>query len=321
MRDSRLKALLVVVLAGSALGFLAGCADMEYVADGRYLWYHKELPAATRAIEAARAAGRDRECPAEFAAALKLKDDAYALYYSCHTQEAIAMANEAIAKANALCPRVERPAAPAPAPAPAPPPAAPAPTVSITAGSSSINEGSCTNLSWTTSNARSASIDPTIGSVEATGSRQVCPTTTTRYTLTAIGDGGSRSDSTTVTVAAKPAAPIDRMTLHVNFDTDKYAIRKADMAEMEKAAAFCRKYDGATISIRGYTDSTGSAAYNQGLSERRAETVRKYLVEHGAAKDDRITSEGHGENDPIASNKTAKGRAENRRVEVVIVSR
>jgi len=320
MRDARWKALLVV-LAGSAFGFLVGCADMEYVPGGKFFFYHKELPAAQRAIDAARAAGKDRECPAEFAAAEKLKNDAYATYYACHTAEGIALANEAIAKANALCPRVERPA-PAPAPsAPPPAPAAPAPTVSLTSGSSSINEGSCTNLSWTTSNARSASIDNGVGSVELSGSRQVCPTTTTRYTLTAIGDGGSRSDSTTVNVAAKPAAPIDRMTLHVNFDTNKYEIRKADMAEMEKAAAFCRKYDGATISIRGYTDSTGSDAYNQGLSERRAESVRKYLVDHGAAKDDKITSEGHGENDPIASNKTAKGRAQNRRTEVVIVSR
>src|SRR5215813_7683420 len=173
MRDARLKVLLLVGLVGSALGVLTGCADMEYVADGRYLWYHKELPAATRAIEAARAAGRDRECPAEFAAALKLKDDAYALYYSCHTKEAIAMANEAIAKANALCPRVAAPAPPAPS-APPPPPAAPAPTISLTAGSGTINEGSCTNLSWTTSNARSASIDQGIGSVEVSGSRQVC---------------------------------------------------------------------------------------------------------------------------------------------------
>ncbi|HEX4440072.1 MAG TPA: OmpA family protein [Thermoanaerobaculia bacterium] len=319
MRDSRWKALLVV-LVGSALGFLVGCADMEYVSNGRFFFYHKELPAAQRAIDAARAAGRDRECPAEFKAAEKLKDDAYATYYACHTQEAIAMANEAIAKANALCPRAEAPPAP-PAPPPPAPPAAPAPTVSLSSGSSSINAGACTNLSWTTSNARSASIDQGIGSVETSGSRQVCPTTTTRYTLTAIGDGGSRADSTTVSVAAKPAAPIDRMTLHVNFDTNKYEIRKADLAEMKKAAAFVRKYDGATISIQGYTDSTGTPRYNQGLSERRADAVRRYLVENGAAADDKITSEGHGESNPIASNKTVKGRAQNRRVEVLILSR
>jgi len=320
MRDSKRKALLAGVV-GSTLALLVGCANMEFVPNGRYFFYHKELPAAQRAIDAARAAGRDRECPAEFKAAEKLKDDAYATYYACHTAEAIAMANEAIAKANALCPRSE-PAPPPPAPpAPPPAPAAPAPTVNLSSGSSSINAGSCTNLSWTTSNARTASIDQGIGDVETSGSRQVCPTTTTRYTLTAIGDGGSRADSTTVTVAAKAAAPIDRMTLHVNFDTNKSDIRKADLAEMQKAAAFVRKYDGATISIRGYTDSTGTPRYNQGLSERRAETVRRYLVEHGAAADDKITSEGHGEADPVASNKTAKGRARNRRVEVVIVSR
>jgi outer membrane protein OmpA-like peptidoglycan-associated protein len=244
---------------------------MEYVGDKHYLFYHKELPEATRALEAARSAGRDKECPTQFSAAEALVKEAYDLYYSCHTKEAITRANEAIAATNALCPRVAEAPRPAPAPA-APAPSAAPPTISLSAASGSIQEGSCTALTWTTTN-RDQRLDRSgIGSVEASGSRQVCPTSTTRYTLTATGAGGTRSDSTTVDVSGKPAAPaapIDRMTLHVNFDVDKSVIRKADRDELEKAAAFVRKYAGAQISIQGYTDSTGSEGVQpRALSEK-----------------------------------------------------
>src|SRR3989304_5878132 len=71
----------------------------------RQIWYyHQELPAADRAVEAARAAGKDKECPAEFTAAEKMKNDAYEIYWSCRTQEGIAKANEASALAQGRCP-------------------------------------------------------------------------------------------------------------------------------------------------------------------------------------------------------------------------
>jgi OmpA-OmpF porin, OOP family len=316
----RSSQMLLVVCLGCSLGLLSGCADMEYVSNGRYFFYHKELPAAARAVDEARRAGRDKECAAEFGAAEKMKNDAYELYYACRTREAIAKANEAIAAVNALCPRI--PETPKPAPAPPPAPASPAPTISLSADSASVEQGSCTNLIWSTTNASSASIDQGIGSVEPRGSRQVCPTATTRYTLTATGEGGSRTESTTVNVIPRPAAaPIDRLTIHVNFDTDKSQIRKADVEELRKAATFVKKYPGCKISVEGYTDSRGTEAYNQGLSERRAAAVRNYLLENGATDADKITSEGHGESNPIGDNATAKGRFENRRVEIVIVSR
>jgi outer membrane protein OmpA-like peptidoglycan-associated protein len=312
MRAFSLRNLLVACIGCSIL-FLAGCAGMEYVPGGHYFYYHEELPAAKRAIEAARQAGKDKQCPAEFQAAEKLMKDAYATYYACHTQEAIAMAKEAIAKANALCPTVE-------APKPAPPPAAAPPTISFSAASASIESGTCTNLTWYTTNATSISIDEGVGSVDASGSKQVCPTSTTRYTLTATGEGGSRTDSTTVAVTA-PAAPIDRLTIHVNFDSDKATIRKADVADLEKAAAFVRKYPGCKIEVDGYTDSTNTEEHNQALSERRAESVKKWLLDNGATAADKITSKGYGEANPIADNGTPQGRFQNRRTEILIVSR
>ncbi len=241
------------------------------------------------------------------------------LCQACKPGEADAIARDAIARANALCP--PKPvSAPAPAPSAAPAQEAvrvPAPTVSLSAASASIESSACTSLTWSTTNASSVSIDQGIGSVETSGSRQVCPQSTTRYTLTATGAGGSRTDATTVEVKAK-AAPTARLTIHVNFDTDKSTIRKPDASELQKAEEFVRKYPSCKIEVGGYTDSRGADEYNQGLSERRAEAVKKWLLDHGAAAGDLITAKGFGESNPVGDNATEKGRFENRRAEILI---
>lgn len=312
VRVSRTLALLCL---GVSLALLYGCVGMEFVPDGKYFWYHEPLPAAKRAIEAARKAGKDKECPEAFQAADKLMKEAYKLYDACHTAEAIAKAKEAIAAANALCP-----------PKPTPTPVPQAPAISFSASPASVEEGGCATLNWTASNADRASIDQGIGIVPASGSKQVCPAHTTLYTLSATGAGGTKWESTTVTVGPKPApapapAPIDRLTIHVNFATNKSDIPKAEVAELEKAVAFVKKYPGCKVSVDGYTDSTGGDAFNMALSERRAASVKDYLVSHGATDAAHLESKGYGKANPIGDNKTAKGRAENRRVEVVIVSR
>ena len=68
----------------------------------------------------------------------------------------------------------------------------------------------------------------------------------------------------------------------------------------------------------GHTDATGAAAYNQGLSERRAEAVKAYLVSKGISAD-RVYTEGKGETQPVADNRTREGRTQNRRVEIEVV--
>src|SRR5512140_974084 len=117
----RLSAVSLLLL----LGVFYGCAGRELAPKQQVWYYHKELPAADRAVEAARSAGKDKECPAEFAAAEKMKNDAYNIYLSCRTAEGIAMANQATALANALCPRVVE--APKPAPVVVAPPPVTAP--------------------------------------------------------------------------------------------------------------------------------------------------------------------------------------------------
>lgn len=315
----RLSAVCLLLL----LGVFSGCAGREFAPKHGVWYYHPELPAADRAVEAARAAGKDKECPAEFAAAEKMKNDAYETYWACHTEEGIAKANQATALANGLCPRkVEAP--------PPPPPAAP--TVSISANPATIEQGQCANLAWSTTGASSASIDQGIGSSDPNGSRQVCPTSTTQYAITAVGEGGTRTASTTVTVNPPPPPPepvkkepkvLDRLVLHVNFDFDKSVIRKEDVADLQKAVDFVKKYPGYEISIEGHTDSRGTDKYNQALSERRAAAVKEYLLKHGMidTDKDKITTKGYGESKPIADNKTEKGRFENRRVEILILEK
>jgi outer membrane protein OmpA-like peptidoglycan-associated protein len=261
------------------LSYLVGCAGMEFAPKQGAAWFPRELPAADRAVEAARQAGKNKECPEEFKAAEKMKNDAYAIYLSCHTAEGIAMAIEAANRAQALCPtkiaKVEPRAVPTPVAVNPPPPA---PNVSLSASPASIKQGQCTTLTWSSGNASSVSIDSGVGRVDPSGSRQVCPDSTTQYTITAAGAGESRTASTTVTVQPKV---IDRLTLHVNFDFDKSNVRNADDAELQKAVAFVKKYPGYEISIEGHTDSIGSEAYNQRLSERRAAAVKAYLLENG----------------------------------------
>jgi outer membrane protein OmpA-like peptidoglycan-associated protein len=237
---------IVIVLALAFLGSFIGCAGKEFAPKDPYMyWYYpKELPQADQAVETARQAGKDKECPADFKAAEDLKNKAYEVYAECRTEEAIAMAKEATKKANALCPSKPLPA-PEPKPAPVPPPPPP-----------------------------------------------------------------------------PPPAPkvIDRMTLEVNFDFDKSNIREEDKAKLQEAVDFVKKYPGAKVRLEGHTDSIGTEQYNQALSERRAESVKNYLVKEGAAEESKTTAIGYGESRPVAPNKTEEGRAKNRRVEILILS-
>jgi outer membrane protein OmpA-like peptidoglycan-associated protein len=218
-----------IIAALITLSFFIGCAGMEFAPKDPYMyWYYpKELPGADRAVEAARQAGKDRECPAEFKAAEDLKNKAYEVYAACRTDEAIAMAKEATKKAKALCPGKP---------------------------------------------------------------------------------------------AVKLEKVIDRMTLRVNFDLDKSDIKESEIAELQKAVTFIRKYPGAKVRLEGHTDNIATEEYNQKLSERRADAVRDYLVKEGACAAANTATVGYGESRPVASNDTEEGRAQNRRVEVLILS-
>ncbi len=102
------------------------------------------------------------------------------------------------------------------------------------------------------------------------------------------------------------------------FDFDKAVIKPEGKQVLDQVAQQAASINLETVIAVGHTDSTGPEAYNQGLSERRANSVKQYLISQGVPAD-RIYAEGKGETQPVASNATREGRAQNRRVEIEIV--
>ena len=106
----------------------------------------------------------------------------------------------------------------------------------------------------------------------------------------------------------------------VHFDFDQATLRPEAIAILDKAAGLLETQASVVVEVAGHTDSVGSEAYNQGLSERRAEAVKDYLESQGITAT-RLTARGYGEAQPVASNDTEAGRAQNRRVELIVLSR
>jgi outer membrane protein OmpA-like peptidoglycan-associated protein len=101
----------------------------------------------------------------------------------------------------------------------------------------------------------------------------------------------------------------------VNFETGKATLTPESETILNGVAESLVANDSIKVQVAGHTDNTGSAAVNARLSKQRAEAVRQFLIAHGVAED-RLTAKGFGPSKPIASNKTAEGRAQNRRVEL-----
>ena len=105
----------------------------------------------------------------------------------------------------------------------------------------------------------------------------------------------------------------------VLFDTGKYAIKPAAEAALQELAGLLQRYPDLPVLIEGHTDSVGKPAANQVLSERRADAVKQWLVASGDIPGDRMLTEGHGQTQPVASNTTAEGRQQNRRVGIRVM--
>ena len=121
-----------------------------------------------------------------------------------------------------------------------------------------------------------------------------------------------------------PVPSIEANSLLINldsevlFDVDKYDVRVHPEAEevLKNLAIVLKEMDVKNFEIDGHTDSDGSDEYNQVLSEKRANSVKKFLVSQGVTAE--ITTKGYGESKPVASNDTAEGKQKNRRVEIII---
>lgn len=124
--------------------------------------------------------------------------------------------------------------------------------------------------------------------------------------------------------APAPAAPAPAVATKVTyaadafFDFDKSVLKPEGKAKLDDLVSKVKGINLEVIIAVGHTDSVGSDAYNQKLSVRRSEAVKAYLVSKGIEKN-RVYTEGKGEKQPVADNKTAEGRAKNRRVEIEVV--
>jgi outer membrane protein OmpA-like peptidoglycan-associated protein len=107
------------------------------------------------------------------------------------------------------------------------------------------------------------------------------------------------------------------MRNEVLFDFNSAGLRSSSRDELREMATVFNRYNDTTIVVAGHTDSVGSESYNQGLSNRRANTVANYLEDLGV-RGSRLDAVGYGESRPKSSNSTASGRQQNRRVEIYI---
>jgi OmpA-OmpF porin, OOP family len=211
-----------------------------------------------------------------------------------------------------------------PPPPPPPPPAAPASTLSVAPGS--ITQGESATLTWNAQNSTNCDLQPGIGPVQAQGSMNVTPQADTAYTLTCTGPGGSTSSLVNVAVAAPPPPPPpscpvvltpeqeETVNLLIEFDSNKTVIKPQFYPNLDALGEFMKKYP-CEVTVEGHTDNVGKKAYNQKLSQRRAEAVKKYIVDKFGIDPKMIKTVGYGETKPVDTNKTPEGRYHNRRVQ------
>jgi peptidoglycan-associated lipoprotein len=167
----------------------------------------------------------------------------------------------------------------------------------FTAEPSSIERGQSATLRWSVSDATAISIDPGLGTVQSNGSRQVFPSNSTTYKLTATGPAGNASGSATVSVIipqAPPAPPPPAQTSLTSalesvtdayFDYDSSDIREdarnALTQDSDALKKIIQSFPGASLVVEGHCDERGSAEYNLGLGDRRAEAAKEFLTQLG----------------------------------------
>lgn len=227
-----------------------------------------------------------------------------------------------------------------PAPAPPPPvvtPKAEAPkaerpvVASFEAEPGAIERGQAATLRWSVrGETTDIRIEPGIGQINASGTRQVFPGNTTTYTLTATGPGGSATATASVNVTTPQPPPAVKPTQSrrsvseilsqdvqdVFFDYDSSTIREDARAALSRSSDVLKslfsEYPSANIVIEGHADERGSAEYNLGLADRRATAVKEFLTQLGVAGD-RLRPQSYGKERPQCTESTEACWQQNRR--------
>ena len=134
----------------------------------------------------------------------------------------------------------------------------------------------------------------------------------------AVVTGEQKKEAAAAAVVSKEMFEKGRATIKIKFDFDKADVKPAFNKEIKKFADVMKNYPDLKVVIEGHTDRTGKKAYNQKLSEKRANSVKSYMTEKFGIEESRLTARGYGESKPIVSNKTKAGRRKNRRVEAAV---
>jgi peptidoglycan-associated lipoprotein len=219
---------------------------------------------------------------------------------------------------------------PPPPPPPPPPKAAPAPTVSLTATPTSIERGQSSTLEWSSTDAKTLTLEPALGMVPPKGTMTVSPLESLTYTLSVEGPGGKAQASVRVTVTAKPPPPAPKPPVEediaasfaakvhdVYFDYDMYDVRSDAVTVLQANADWLRAHPKANIVVEGHCDERGSAEYNLGLGDRRANSTRDYLLSLGISGN-RIRTISYGKERPQCTESNEGCWQRNRRSHFVL---
>ena len=189
----------------------------------------------------------------------------------------------------------------------APPPAAPTATLAV--NPTVIEAGQATTLTWKTDNASEVTIDG-MGAVSGSGSKTITPSSSTTYTLTAKGPGGTKDASARVTVNEKvarttPLGPSDedlfaRNVKDVLFDYNKSEIRTDQASTAHTDASFLAQHPSIKVVVEGHCDDRGSEEYNLALGTSRAESLKQALLREGVSAD-RIKTVSYGKEKPFCT--------------------
>ncbi|MGA9542056.1 MAG: peptidoglycan-associated lipoprotein Pal [Candidatus Sulfotelmatobacter sp.] len=193
---------------------------------------------------------------------------------------------------------------------PPPPPAPPAPTATLAANPSVLQQGQSTTLTWQTTNATDITI-PGLGTVAASGSRTISPSTSTTYDLVAKGPGGSQDASARVTVNPKPVAMNEtpqpseadlfaKNVRDVFFDFNKATVRPDEVPVTDNDAQFLAQHPDLKVMVEGHCDDRGSEEYNLALGDSRAHAMKQSLEQQGVSAN-RIQTISYGKEKPFCS--------------------
>jgi peptidoglycan-associated lipoprotein len=202
-------------------------------------------------------------------------------------------------------------------PPPPPPPPPVAATATISVNPTSIERGQSATLTWSTTDATSVSIDNGVGTVQNSGSQSIRPTQSTTYRITATGAPGTApaSASARITVTNPPDAPrptppptrnpseeelFASEVKTIYFDYNGYDVRADQQSTLQGNVNFFRQHPNVKVVIEGHCDERGSAEYNLGLGDKRANSLKEAMIAAGISAD-RIRTLSYGKERPVCT--------------------